>query len=70
MRSPTPPTGLRRARLLAGLRIIDLKEATGLSRQSLWRFETGLGHPKAATRQKLAAVLGAKEADLFKQVGR
>lgn len=65
MADPKPPTGLRRARLLAGWRISDLKKATGLSRQSLWRFETGLGNPKAETRRKLAAALGIKEAVLF-----
>jgi transcriptional regulator with XRE-family HTH domain len=65
MRDPMPPSRLRAARQKKGWRIIDLKEATGLSRQCLWRLEMGLRKPKPTTRTKLAKALGVPAADLF-----
>jgi transcriptional regulator with XRE-family HTH domain len=65
MREPMPPSPLRAARQKKGLRITDLKDATGLSRQCLWRLEMGLRQPKPMTRKKLSDALGVPAAKLF-----
>jgi transcriptional regulator with XRE-family HTH domain len=71
MSDPVPPSPLRAARLLAGWRGPDLAAAVGLNENTLYRIESGrTKKPTPKTRQKLAAALKVKEADLFKPVGR
>ena len=66
MRDPIPPTGLRKARLLKGWRLVDLADRVGLNAATIWRLETrGTGAPRPTTRRKLADALGVSESDLF-----
>ena len=69
-KTPVPPTGLRKARLLAGWKLCDLAKEVGLESEiSLWRIETGrTKNPTPEHRRRLAAVLKVKEAVLFGKV--
>lgn len=62
-----PASALRLARVRAGWRITDLAAAVGLkNRSSLYRIEAGrTKRPRLKTRERLAAALGVREADLF-----
>ncbi len=71
MADPSPPTGLRKARLLKGWRIGALAKAIGVAESSLYRIETGaIIEPRHEIRRALAKALGAKETDLFRKVGK
>jgi len=66
-----PGSPLRVARVRAGWRLGVLAAAVGLSESGYWRIESGnTKKPKDKTRQKLAAVLKVREADLFAKPGR
>lgn len=49
---------LRALRLAANLTITDLATAAGLSRQTIYNYEGGVGEPTWAVVQKLAECLG------------
>jgi transcriptional regulator with XRE-family HTH domain len=67
MRDPVPPSRLRAARLMAGWKINDLAAVVGLSRWTLWRFETGLRQPTPTTRRALSDALGVNAGDLVEK---
>ena len=67
MADRVPGSPLRVARVRAGWRLGALATKVGLNETSLWRIEAGrTKNLKLKTRQKLAAVLKVKEADLFR----
>lgn len=49
---------LKAIRLAANLTITDLAESAGLSRQTIYNYENGVGEPTWAVVQKLAECLG------------
>lgn len=51
-------TRLKAIREAANLTITDLAESAGLSRQTIYNYEGGVGEPTWAVVQKLAEVLG------------
>jgi len=68
MRDLRPASRLRIERIKAGWGLTALADAVGKNRSSLYRIEVGRTQPKLKTRQKLAAVLKVKEADLFRKM--
>ena len=67
---------LKAVRLAAHLTITDLAESAGLSRQTIYNYEGGVGEPTWAIVQKLAECLGVSteafrgEADAFREAQR
>ena len=42
------------------LSMLDLANKAGVSLQTVWRLEHGMGNPKPSTRRKLANALGVE----------
>ncbi len=62
-----PPKGIRRQRLLAGLRLHDLAEKAGMSATTLSRIERGERTLAEEERRALAVALDVPEAELFEE---
>lgn len=65
VRTSTSDTPLRRARLSAGLRQVDLAARCGLHPDTLRRLEHAEHHPNPRTAVLLAAALGVQPMTLF-----
>jgi len=57
----TPPGHLRRARLIAGLRLIDVAESAGVCAETIRRLELGANKPTWATAVRVARALGQED---------
>lgn len=62
-----PMNRLKELRAAKGLSLAALSDATGgvVTRQAIWKYETGRDSPSAPVAIKLAQVLGVKGAELF-----
>lgn len=58
------PMRLRRLREQSGLSQSELAERTGLSRPTIWAWESGRTQPRHSNLQTLAHALGISEGDL------
>lgn len=58
---------LKRARLLAELRQVDVQIKTGIRSNRLWLLEHGLDRPKLGEVERLAKVYGCRPEDLVEQ---
>ena len=63
-------TTLHEARAAAGLSIRTVAEAAGVSESSYGNYEHGFYYPRPDARERLCALFGAAEADLWPEGSR
>jgi len=63
----TFPQRLRKLRIQKGFGQKELSEAAGLSKDLVWRWESGLHGPSRRKLEAVAAVLGVEAEYLFKE---
>lgn len=59
------PTRIRRAREQCGISRSELAQRTGLSRPTIWAWESGKTQPRQSNLQAMATALGLSEAELM-----
>lgn len=59
------PAEMRRRRVAAGLRLIDVASAAGIGESHLSELERGLRNPSPPTLLKIATALGCSTEDLM-----
>lgn len=59
--------GFRKARLLAGKTVADVKEALNVTGTTVWLWETGKNMPQADKLLQIAKLYGCSVEDLLKK---